>query len=253
SDAARDTSIWVFDSMGNEVGFGRITSAEFGFSKIPAGELHVIAMARDPRGLVQADLTLRAGEVKRAELTLQVPDTAIEGRVVDAQGRGVPGIRLTASNVLESFGLRTALDWIEASTDAQGHFRLEPVYAGTCEVGAEDVEGPMPITVWPPRRKLMLDAASIATGVDFRAEPSVRYFGSIAPIPAIDDSHPVFLELVHAEFGWISTDFTEDGTFEFFAMPGVDYVLIAKQNHKEIGRVAVSHTGSRNLILPIGP
>ncbi|MEO6709591.1 MAG: carboxypeptidase regulatory-like domain-containing protein, partial [Planctomycetota bacterium] len=165
--------IRVFDSTGNVSESSRFAGDESGFSKVPAGELHLIARARNPRGLAQADLSLRVGEVRRIELTLQAPDAAIDGRVVDARGRGVPGIQLNAGNVIEISGRRTSLDWIGTSTDAQGHFHVEPLYAGSCEMSSEGEDGAMSIAIWPPQRRLELEAASIATGVDFRAEPAL--------------------------------------------------------------------------------
>jgi len=246
----------VFDSAGHVFETGQSSGGECGLTKVPAGDLSLIARALDPRGLARTEFSLRVGEVKRIDLTLQSPDAAVEGRVVDDQGRGVPGVVLGAENFIEVSDNRTSLDWPDTQTDAQGAFRFEALYPGSLEIAVANGEDLLPMAFWPPLRTVALDAAGIATGVEFRSAPAVQYSGSVAPLPALDDSRPLFVELTHAEFGSIGSSMVEPGgggRFELTAMPGIDYVLIARRGGKVLGSLAVPQAGTRNLILPIGP
>jgi hypothetical protein len=244
----------VLDSEGNVFESSLSAGGECGLSKVPAGDLHVIAMARDPRGLARADLSLSVGETKIIDLTLHSPDAAIEGSVVDAQGRVVPGALLNVWSFIEQSGRNTTLESFGLLADAQGRFHREALYPGTLTLSVEQEEGAMPMTFWPPLRTLELEEGSLKTGIEFRAQPTVRYSGSLAPMAAIDFSRHVFVELTNAEFGTVqSMRVPEDGRFEFDAIPSVNYVLIAKQGGRELGRLAVPQDGSRVLVVPIGP
>jgi hypothetical protein len=254
----RDVGVWnslrVFDSDGNGFESNMSAGEECGLNKVPAGELHVVAMAQGPRGLARADVSLRAGEVKTIDLMLQSPDAAIEGDVVDAQGRGVPGVSLNVLSLVEQGGRLRAMDPFGPRTDAQGHFRLEEIYAGACKILSLSEDGPTTMSFWPPMRTIELKEGSLVSGLDFRAEPSVILSGSLAPMTALDSSRFVVVELTHAEFGSLSSKLVnEDGRFEFPAMRGASYVLIARQGSRELGRLAVPQAGNRELIVPIGP
>ena len=112
----------------------------------------------------------------------------------------------------------------------------------------------MAMSYWPPTRTLELRQGSLATAVVFKAAASIRYAGSLAPMAAVDATRSVSLDLTHAEFGTIqSIVVPPSGWFEFAAMPGIDYVLIARQGSKELGRLPVPQGGLRELIVPIRP
>jgi hypothetical protein len=106
--------------------------------------------------------------------------------------------------------------------------------------------------VWPPRRKLELREGHIATA-DFVAQPAVLCSGQLDPDAPLDASPPMLIELTHAELGTVTTVMAEaDRSFAISGVFDADYVLVAKQDGKELGRLAFPRGGSRDLIIPIG-
>ncbi len=244
----------ALDSEGNMFQSNMSAGGECALNKVPAGTLNVIARALDPRGLARTELSLEVGERKVIDLMLCSPDAAVDGCVVDALGRGVPGVLLNVESFIGLSGRRIHTDSFSPRTDAQGRFHVESLQAGSCEFSVESEDSAVAMSYWPPTRTLELRQGSLATAVVFKAAASIRYAGSLAPMAAVDATRSVSLDLTHAEFGTIqSIVVPPSGWFEFAAMPGIDYVLIARQGSKELGRLALPQGGIRELIVPIRP
>ncbi len=245
----------ALDPEGNVFESQASTEGEFAFLELPAGELRVIATSIRPwiaRGVACAEISLLRGEKKVLALTLRHADAAIEGRVLDAQGRGLPNVLLSARNFVVQSGARTLVDTLFDFTTSEGRFRIATIYPGVCELTAITDDEMAPLGFWPPLRTVELDEGSLLTSVDFRAEPAVVYAGTLSPMTAIDASEPVLLELTHAQFGTVaSLSVHEDGRFTFPGVFGADYLLIAKQGLKELGRLAISRTSNRELVVPL--
>lgn len=139
------------------------SSGRFEFAGLPAGAFLLFATAPG-RGAAQHDtIALRAGQRAAVELTLGGAGS-VAGAVRDANGVSVEGARV---------GLEGAPRVPEARTDANGHYRLEGVPAGSAEVVARRAEGEPPVV-----GSVEVPAGSTAT-LDFELPDSALLAGRV--------------------------------------------------------------------------
>jgi hypothetical protein len=137
-DRGKAVSGKVFDPDGKPatgvVAHG-LTPESFRSLALTDGSFTAVALEpKHPRGVVFIDtarklagaIRLRGDERGSPVVKLQAW-SAVTGRVVDADGKPCPGIRmkLLALHPYLNSGYYPAIEWIEAKTDATGRFRLD--------------------------------------------------------------------------------------------------------------------------------
>ncbi|HUR28307.1 MAG TPA: sigma-70 family RNA polymerase sigma factor [Planctomycetota bacterium] len=242
----------VADSCGNTVSVRASPDGSFRFKSLCSGELRIAAFGAE--ALASTKVILERGEKKSVALTLTATDVSLAVRIVDNRGRGVPGLALQCGGTLGET-LMPYRRW-GAASDAQGNVRIEKLLPGVADVSMAfweeqgyDQESTM--AIWPPRRTLELEAGKLATA-EFLAEPAVLCAGTLDPNAPIDPFPWVSVELTHPEFGTITsvTVVNPDRSFTITGVFDADYVLVAKQDKRELGRIAFPRGGSRDLIIP---
>jgi hypothetical protein len=148
----------------------------FAAKHAPAGEFTLVARADDGR---IGQLPVVIGDTDQTGLVIRLePRASIEGTVVDAGGKPVPGVDVTATPAaggdLRAF--RSAMFGSNtAATGADGAFRIVGLDAGAHTVAVSDDHGPLALTDAPDpaeaRRGKPIDVpAAGLTGVVLRIE-----------------------------------------------------------------------------------
>lgn len=245
----------AFDSQGNlyEARWGEACS--YFFDALPPDELCVFATPQRSDTLpamAQVRLRLGAGERRELALMLQKHSASVEGRVLDGQGRAQAHFDVDANAFLEQSGKRVWLDGWSETTDEQGRFRFENLSAGLHELTVYGTIDGKPAAAGPPVLRLDLAAGQVSNLVEIRVEPAAFYAGRFEPWPLADATEPVVLELMHADFGRAATALVrEDGSFRFPGVFGAQYVIVARQGDRELGRLATPSASARDLLVPL--
>lgn len=244
----------AFDADGN-VFETRSDGPDFAFDSLPAGELRLIATPADddaPRSLAQAQLRLASGEERELDLVLHRADVVVEGRVLDREGRGLGAVHVSAHAYVQQSGKRTWLAGRTGVTDELGRYRIEGLYPGLCEIQVEPGEAHAHLGFWPPLFRMELDEGRSVRTLDFLAEPAVVYAGRVEPWPAPESSLPVLLELTHPELGPVAAVWVgDDGRFVYPGVFGAAYAIVARQERREVGRLATTPAGASELVVPL--
>jgi protocatechuate 3,4-dioxygenase beta subunit len=132
--ARRDRGLpeWAPLAVANSDGGGEV---EFRGLRAPDGDVRLTSEGPGGAGTGEP-FALEPGATTRADLVVHRPGT-VRGRVLDAQGRGVPGITVTLTNCDAATGKQTDGAWVNVSTDRSGRFVFVDVPPGGHRVQLE--------------------------------------------------------------------------------------------------------------------
>ena len=243
------------DSLGNLFEASCGDGCGYFFNALPPDELRVFATPQRSDllpAMATATLRLRANERRELALVLQKNSGAIEGRVVGCQGRDLAQLYVDAHAFIEQSGKRVWLDGHTELTDGQGRFRFENLSAGMYDLSVDGEIDGKSLGCWPPVLQVELDEGEVSRPVEIQVEPAAFYGGRLQPWPPADTAQPVLLELIHAEVGSVATVWArEDGSFQLPGVFGAEYVIVARQGDRELGRLPTPKLGARDLIVPL--
>jgi len=183
-DPVPGAHVHAIDSQGGYEFTQADADGRFAFTDLPAGNLALTVRhgeLADPGGNVSARLqvVLEAGYQESVELTLMGPGaTGIEGRVQDASGSSVAGMRVTARQHFSANGIAIELDSKSVHTDSSGRYAIEGLSPAPYAVSPDLPRG-QELSVSPGSRRLDLERDQWASSVDFRIGPGVRFGGRV--------------------------------------------------------------------------
>jgi len=194
----------------------------------------------DRQGRAGAQVTVRAGDKAEVKLKLN-PNSAISGKVTDADGEPVEGVTVSA----EGGPARGMMP--SATTDDKGQFRLSGLPPGRYRVKAHPMNQSLPPEIrsdgsaevhyaqtYYPNSLTAKGASRVAVGVGAEVggigiqlvrTPIVRVSGTVTGAPA---GQRVMVEAMSPNFGARQTGFLrEDGTFEIWRLDPGKYMVSA--------------------------
>jgi len=228
--------------------FGAMSDAEgkFSITALRPGSYSVSAerigftMATSTDGGNRIQVTVKSGDTKDDLKLKLVPDGAIAGRVVDADGEPVEGVAVAADTGGSGGG-------IGAITDDQGHFRIGGLRPGKYRLRATPMNLPVPAEIrtdgtvevhyaatWYPSSltgkgatKINVAAGSEVSDADIKLvrTPIVRVSGTVTGIP--QGSRNVSLMVQQGSGISSGTQVKPDGTFELWRLDPGKHTLSA--------------------------
>jgi len=223
-------------------------------------------------------LTLAAGQIVKDLDFKLIPQGVITGRVTDADGDPMPGVRVLVMQMVHARGQRGLSSMGVAATDDQGSFRIANLPPGPYYVAADNVDSRAPaedssvrpgrvlnrasnVTTYYPdsvdaagATALQIVAGSELRGIDIRIRQE-RVFSIRGLTVDAATGKPASTSLsAHlkgaVQYGFDSSPQTssrEDGTFELRNLLPGEYVLMASTNNRAgpaYGREEVSISDS---------
>jgi hypothetical protein len=281
---ARAAKVWCIDSQGNPHwesaggdGVGRIGALPAGTlglwiecrarkgpgpdATIAAGFVRTLTERADGGALfgyferegslhaLRVELELVHGETRRVELVLAPPpDAGFEGRVVDAQGRGVPGLTVRSHLNFEMNNLAIAEGEDEVVTDADGRYRLSGQHAGKYEVWVDAEEAEWACAL-PEHAYVQVGAQGSSTVEDIVVGRCLTLEGRVDP----GEHDPTALRLVarelHSERERAHAELEADGSFRFEPLVGQEYELVLLSGERELDRASAGPERAAGIFL----
>ncbi|SPF34854.1 conserved exported hypothetical protein [Candidatus Sulfopaludibacter sp. SbA4] len=228
--------------------YGAMTGAEgkFSITALRPGSYSVSAerigfeMAAFPDGGTTTQVTVKSGDTKDDLKLKLVPDGAIAGRVVDADGEPMEAVSVTVDTGGFGGGQGTI-------TDDQGHFRIGGLRPGKYRIKATPTNLPIPAEIrtdgtvevhyaatYYPRSldgkgatKINVAAGGEVTDADIKSirTPIVRVSGTVTGIP--QGSRNVSLMVQQGSGISSGTQVKPDGTFELWRLDPGKHTLSA--------------------------
>jgi hypothetical protein len=198
---------------------------------------------------LRVELELVHGETRRVELVLAPPpDAGFEGRVVDAQGRGVPGLTVRSHLNFEMNNLAIAEGEDEVVTDADGRYRLSGQHAGKYEVWVDAEEAEWACAL-PEHAYVQVGAQGSSTVEDIVVGRCLTLEGRVDP----GEHDPTALRLVarelHSERERAHAELEADGSFRFEPLVGQEYELVLLSGERELDRASAGPERAAGIFL----
>ena len=237
------------NSDGSEQQYGAITNGEgqFTMAQLPPGRYTVsvdragFVMPRNPAGTSFTEVKLSPGDKKENFKLTLVPTGAISGRVFDAAGEPIQGVRVTAESGNGEGG----------ATDDNGQFRIGGLQPGKYRIKAAPQTMPLPPetrtdgttdvnyspTYYPgslaekQAARVEVQAAAELTGIDIRLvrTPIVSVSGRVSGLPPGARNVSIDVQR-HSGMGDSSQSGSivkPDGTFAIWRLDPGKYTLVA--------------------------
>lgn len=210
-------AILVASPAGGQGELGRAASEDDGGWRmdVPPGEYDVTVRAAGMTGRVFEAVVVNPGGHTPLDVRLEPATAALEGLVVDAEGRPLGGAQVRAEPASFSGVAHTAL------TDAEGAWKLEGLEAGPTSVRARR-EGSQR---WTSRMETL--KAGVVTRVDFTLADSGSVWGQVTRASGGPLTEPALVHAVpRGGSGTASTETDAQGQFQLELPAGV-YQLVA--------------------------
>jgi uncharacterized protein (DUF2141 family) len=240
----------IRSSGGSEQQYGAITNGEgkFTMTQLPPGHYTVsveragFVMPRNPAGTSFTDVKLSPGDKKESFNLTLVPTGAISGRVFDAAGEPMQGIRVTAEG---------GSGGESATTDDKGQFRVGGLRPGKYRIKAAPQTTPLPPetrtdgtadvhyspTYYPDSlaekqaARVEVQPAAELTDIDIRLArtPIVSVSGKVSGLPPGAKNVSIDVQRTSgmgdsSQSGWTVKP---DGTFAIWRLDPGKYTLVA--------------------------
>jgi len=266
---AAGATVWAIDAEGNPFFETADANGEHVFEGLPAGPFALwLSWERAPiqigspgsvlRSLQIAptlkrdrrvDLELEAGQARSESFVLDPPGTAsLAGRVIDAQGRGVPDHAVRCQLNFDLHNLRLASGWDETRTDAEGDYAFAGLHPGLYQVWATDEGGTLPCAE-PHDVYVRVPEEGDATVQDLRVGACLTVEGRIETDGT--DGVGLTLALTDPDDGTTlaETEPAADGSFRFEPVRTRAYELVLLRGDEVLDRTPVDAATASGIFL----